>query len=577
MVNWDEAGKTWPQPHPHAARLLRGLLWGQQYRHSNPQCKGGMPGSFELREDMGEDRLRAVEEWLRAEGYEYRFRRKRWRTWTRPDRPGEGLRPDGIEEDETPNEYQSGASINVSMWDLIKKEFPELGNERRLQGSSASPGKEKRSAGDRRQDRKWREYQESLAAEAAQGARGGTPAHGPQRANGGHHPSHATLGDFMEVAKQTKAKPRPLLLRPQQAPAGPDSDVESAHRGRMPADQASSSSSAAPTKRDVARACERACGVPCNLQVARQRATQQSAAVEGAVGISHEEATEWGRGMGYHASTVAAIAAGLTAAAAHEAVAARIRAADEEARLTQEAIACKEAEVRALEEALAQERAKKEAEERAHADATAQAQADAAKKDAIEAARRKVAEERAKTEAELAALEADKARLQQVREAEAARAQEEAEARAAAATAAAMEEAEAKLRRETPPGGSRVETLRKLFEGDASSKMTLDEVDTGSSGSSGPTAHRRRKGKGKTPEKPRRSAGGHPNDSDPFLSARDGDERGRRHRQVVAWTGGGGGDVPMEPEGEDEDLPPPYRSSECSEIKTPRWGDMDEG
>ena len=91
----------------------------------------------------------------------------------------------------------------------------------------------------------------------------------------------------------------------------------------------------------------------------------------------------------------------------------------------------------------------------------------------------------------MAALEAEKARLQQVREAEAARAREEAERRAAAATAAAMEEAEAKLRRETPPGGSRVETLRRLFEGDASSKMALDpeEVDKGSSGSSGPTAH----------------------------------------------------------------------------------------
>ena len=55
-----------------------------------------------------------------------------------------------------------------------------------------------------------------------------------------------------------------------------------------------------------------------------------------------------------------------------------------------------------------------------------------------------------------------------------------------------------------------METLRKLFEGDASSKMTLDEVDTGSSGSSGPTTHRRMKGKGKTPERPRRPAGGHP-------------------------------------------------------------------
>ena len=491
MVNWDEAGKTWPQPHPHAARLLRGLLLGQQYRHSNPQCEGGMPGSFELREDMGEDGLRAVEEWLREEGYEYRFRRKRWRTWTRPDRPGKRLRPDGIEEDEKPNEYPSRASINVSMWDMIEKEFPALGNELRLQGSSsiASPGKEKRSAGDSRRDRKWREYQESLAAESAQGARGRTPAHSPQRAGGGHHPGHTTLEDFLEIAKQTKAKPRPLLLRK----SGPSSDVESAQRGRMLADQASSSGSVARHQRDVARACERTCGVPCNLRVARQRATQQNAAVEGAVGIAHEEATEWGRVMDYHASTVAAIAAGLTAAAAHEAVAARIRgevaATAEEARLTREAIACKEAEVKALEEALAQERAKKQAEERAHAEATAKAQADAAKKDAIEAARRKVAEQRAKTEAELAALKAEKARLQQTREAGAARAREEAERRAAAATAAAMEEAEAKLRRETPPGGSRVETLRTLFEGDASSKMTLDEVDTGSSGSSGPTAY----------------------------------------------------------------------------------------
>ena len=577
MVNWQEAGRTWPRPHPHAARLLRGLAWDQHYRHSHPQCEGGMPGSFELREDMGEDRLRAVEEWLRAEGYEYRFCRKRWRTWTRPDRPGERQHPDGIEEDENSDEYPSGATINVSMWDMMEKNFPEPGSERRLQGSSsASPGKENRSAGDGKRDRKWREYQESLAAEAAQGAKGGTPAPSPQRANGGHHPGHATLGDFMEVAKQTRAKPRPLLLRPQQAPAGPSSDVESAHRGRMPADQASSSSSAAPAQRDVARACERVCGVPCNLRVARQRATQRNAAVEGAVGIAHEEATEWGRGMDYHASKVAAIAAGLTAADAHEAVAARIRATDEEARRTQEAIACKEAEVKALEEALAQGRAKKEAEERAHAVATAKAQEDAAKKDAIEAARRKVAEERAKTEAELATLEAGKARLQQAREAEAARAREEAEARAAAATAAAMEEAEAKLRRETPPGGSRVETLRKLFEGDASSKMTLDEADTGSSGSSGPTAHRRRKGKGKTPERPRRPAGGRPHDSDPFFTASDGHERGRRHRQVVAWTGGGGGDVPMELEGEDEDLPPPYRCSESSETEKPRWGDMDE-
>ena len=218
MVNWDEAGKTWPQPHPHAARLLRGLLWGQQYRHSNPQCEGGMPGSFELREDMGEDRLRAVEEWLRAEGYEYRFRHKRWRTWTRPDRPGEGLRPDWIEEDENSIEYPSGASINVSMWDMIEKNFPELGSERRLQGSSssASPGKEKRSAGDRKRDRKWRDHQESLAAEAAQGAKGGTPAPSPQRANGGHHPGSTTLLPSRQADQGQAPCAAPEEVRPQQ-------------------------------------------------------------------------------------------------------------------------------------------------------------------------------------------------------------------------------------------------------------------------------------------------------------------------------------------------------------------------
>ena len=215
-----------------------------------------MPGSFELRQDMGSDRLQAVEDWLRVEGYACCFRQKRLRVWRRPDRPGEELRPDGIEDDEDPNEYPSGATIKVSMWDMIEKKFREPGDERTLQGSgsSASPRKEKRSAGDKKRDKKWREYQESLAAEAAQAAenktKGATPAPSPQRASGGHHPGHTTPGDFFEVAKKAKAKPRQLHLRK----SGPRSDVESPRRGRMPADEASSSSSVAPDKGDVARA-----------------------------------------------------------------------------------------------------------------------------------------------------------------------------------------------------------------------------------------------------------------------------------------------------------------------------------
>ena len=123
MVNWQEAGKTWPRPHPHAVRLLRGLVWDQHYRHSHPQCEGGMPGSFELRQDVGPDRLQAVQDWLRVEGFAFRFQQRLWRVWTRPDRPGERLRPDGIEEDDQPNEYPSGATIKKDVLELCPRSF----------------------------------------------------------------------------------------------------------------------------------------------------------------------------------------------------------------------------------------------------------------------------------------------------------------------------------------------------------------------------------------------------------------------------------------------------------------------
>ena len=423
----------------------------------------GMPESFKLREDMAADRSQAMEDWLRVEGFTMRFRHKRWRVWMWDPLSGEGLCLDGYEE-EADNQYRSGNRTNISIWDLIEKKFPGPGQERTR---STSPGEKKRTSGDRKRDKEWREYLESQAAEAAQAAeseaKGGTPAPSPQRAGGGHQPGHTTLGDFLEVAKKAKAKSRPLPLRK----SGPSSDVESAHRGRRPADEASSSSGAAPNQGDVARAWERVCGVPCNLRVAQQQATKQNAALWGAICIAQQVAAEWEQGMAIHASALAAITDAVTAAAAREAAAARDRrkaeAAAREAAAaqdSQEAIARKGAEVKGLEEALTQERARKEVEEKAHAEAlahaeaTAKAQADAVKRNAIEAARRKVAEEWIKTEAELKALEEEKARPLQVREAEAARAREEAERHAAEATATAMEEAEAKIKQETPPGGS---------------------------------------------------------------------------------------------------------------------------
>ena len=130
----------------------------------------------------------------------------------------------------------------------------------------------------------------------------------------------------MQVARKYKAKSaRPLNLKR----SGPSSDVESAHRKAPPRPRPSASSSssvappfAAPPRGKVARACERICGVPCNLWVTGDRATQQNAAMEGAVLIAKEGAAHQDQGMAIHASPVAAIRSALTAAAVLEAAAA---------------------------------------------------------------------------------------------------------------------------------------------------------------------------------------------------------------------------------------------------------------
>ena len=276
---------------------------------------------------------------------------------------------------------------------------------------------------------------------------------------------------------------------------------------------------------------------------------------------------------------VAAISAAVKAAAAREAApaherreveaAAREAVAAHEARAAQEAIAKKEAEVRAFEEALADEKARKEAGESAHAVA--------AKRVAFETPRRKVAEDKAKTEAEIRALEAEKARLQREREKEAAHAQDEAERGAAEATATGMKEAERKIKRETPPGQSRVDNLRRLFEGDSASRMKFDlhaENSPSSESSSRATRHPC-KGKRKTPTRAWRPAEKHPHDCNPFVSRSDGDGRQRRLRRVptgckVGVAGAGGGRSDNTPPGsEKEGLPPPYCSRESTPYRPP--------
>ena len=103
---------------------------------------------------------------------------------------------------------------------------------------------------------------------------------------------------------------------------------------------------------------------------------------------------------------------------------------------------------------------------------------------AINEMRRRIAEETSKTEAELEVLEAEKARREK------ARVEEEAEKVAAEATARAMEEVKKKLDAATPVGGSRVETRRRLFEGEPKHmKIDLDAEDSRSSKEEAPAAN----------------------------------------------------------------------------------------
>ena len=207
---------------------------------ATPSAKAACPGASSSARTSPPTACRPWRTGCGRKGTSTRHQQRRWRTWTRPDRPGEGLRPDGIEEDEDPNAYPSGASINVSLWDVIEKKFPEPGSERRLQGSSsASPGTEKRSAGDKKRDRRWREYQESWLPKPPKAPRAEPQPPVPNGPMVDTTPGSTNLGDYIQVAKQTQAKPRSLLLKARQASAGPSSDIESAHRGRTPADQAS--------------------------------------------------------------------------------------------------------------------------------------------------------------------------------------------------------------------------------------------------------------------------------------------------------------------------------------------------
>ena len=126
----------------------------------NPNCEGGFPGTFGLREDMGADHLQALENWLQVGGYSYRSQR-RWRIWRLNPRAGEGLCPDGNKDQIYDNEYRPGQRINVSIWDVTEKEFRKPGQELRM-----SPGDKKWSSRDKKRNNKCKVFQEFQASRA---------------------------------------------------------------------------------------------------------------------------------------------------------------------------------------------------------------------------------------------------------------------------------------------------------------------------------------------------------------------------------------------------------------------------
>ena len=93
-----------------------------------------------------------------------------------------------------------------------------------------------------------------------------------------------------------------------------------------------------------------------------------------------------------------------------------------------------------------------------------------------------------------------------------------------------MDDAKKKIKREAPPGGSLMDTIRRLFEWGSASMMKVDpDTDDAWSreGSCRAPCHRR-KGKWKTPKTTRGPRQGQPHDSDAFVTCSDRDGPDRR-------------------------------------------------
>ena len=177
-------------------------------------------------------------------------------------RAGEGLCPDGYEDEVDDNEYRPGKRINVSMWDVIEKEFREPGQERKLR---KSPGDKKRSSGDKKRDKKWKEFQEFQAAQARALVPIGEPTT-PERPRSPSTPVKDAMGDVHMDTPEAHPAPATSSSSALAASSSSTAAASSSSSAREPTTRSARSILDVEECGKRAEECERCTGRPCHLR-----------------------------------------------------------------------------------------------------------------------------------------------------------------------------------------------------------------------------------------------------------------------------------------------------------------------
>ena len=170
------------------------------------------------------------------------------------------------EDEVSDNKYRPGQRINVSMWDVIEKEFRDRGQERKLR---KLPGDKKRSSGDKKGDRKWKEFQEFQAAQARALVPIGECTT-PERPRSPYTPGKDAMGDVHMGTPEAHPAPATSSSSALAASSSSTAAASSSSPAREPTTRSARSIPNVEECRKRAEECERCTGRPCHLRE-RQR------------------------------------------------------------------------------------------------------------------------------------------------------------------------------------------------------------------------------------------------------------------------------------------------------------------